>query len=88
MGNKLDAFLSFNERNLLTHAGKIKMEVAQKLAAERYETFDAKRKQVEALQADEEDIVALEQLAKDLEGKKGARNDSRRMENRTVWYLC
>ena len=69
--NKLNAFLSFNERDLLTHAGKIKMEVAQKLAAERYEAFDAKRKQAEALRADEEDIAALEQIAKELEGKKG-----------------
>jgi len=69
--DKLDAFLSFNDRDLLTHAGKMQMAVAQKLAAEQYETFDAKRKQTEALQADEEDIAALEQLAKDLEGKKG-----------------
>ena len=70
--DKLDAFLFFNERDLLTHAGKIKMEVAQKLAAERYEAFDAKRKQAEALRADEEDIAALEQIAKELEGKKGS----------------
>ncbi len=69
--DKLDAFLSFNERDLLSHAGKIKMEVAQNLAAERYEAFDAKRKQAEALRADEEDIAALEQIAKELEGKKG-----------------
>ena len=68
--DKLDAFLSFNDRDLLTHAGKMQMAVAQKLAAERYETFDAKRKQAEALQADEEDVAALEQIAKKIEGKK------------------
>ncbi len=68
--DKLDAFLSFNDRDLLTHAGKMQMEVAQKLAAERYEAFDAKRRQAEALLADEEDIAALEQIAKKIEGKK------------------
>lgn len=68
---KLDAFLEFNERDLLTHAGKLQMKVAQKLAAERYETFDLKRKEAEALAADEEDIEALENLAKQVESKKG-----------------
>ena len=35
--SKLDVFLEFNERDLLTHAGKLEMEVAQKLATARYE---------------------------------------------------
>ncbi len=69
--DKLDAFLEFNERDLLTHAGKVQMKVAQKLAAQRYEEFDAKRKQTEALKADEEDIEALENLAKELKRKSG-----------------
>ena len=64
--DKLDAFLSFNERDLLTHAGKLKMELAQKLATERYDVFDAKRKEVEAIAADEEDIKELEMLEKKL----------------------
>lgn len=69
--DKLDSFLSFNERDVLTHAGKLQMKVAQKLAAERYDSFDLKRKEREAIAADDEDIAALENLAKDLEGKKG-----------------
>jgi len=69
--DKLDAFLEFNERDLLTHAGKVQMKVAQKLAAERYDAFDAKRKEAEALAADEEDIEALESFAKELEQKSG-----------------
>lgn len=68
--DKLDAFLKFNERDLLTHAGKVKMEVAQKLATDRYEEFDAKRKETEAQAADEEDIRALEGLANTLKRKK------------------
>jgi len=74
--DKLDAFLEFNERDLLTHAGKVQMAVAQKLAGERYEEFDSKRKEAEALAADEEDIKALEDLAKKLEKKKGADDES------------
>lgn len=70
--DKLDTFLEFNERELLTHAGKIQMKVAQKLAAERYEAFDAKRKEADAIAADEEDIKELEALEQSLtkKGKK------------------
>lgn len=71
--DKLDAFLTFNERDLLTHAGKMQMEVAQRLAAERYDVFDAKRKQAEVIAADEEDIAALEQFAKEIEDKSGGK---------------
>jgi len=42
---KLDAFLKFNEHELLTHAGKIKAEVAKKIAEDRYEAFDEKEKE-------------------------------------------
>ncbi len=69
--DKLDGFLSFNDRDVLTHAGKLQMKVAQKLAADRYDAFDQKRKKAEAIAADEEDIQALENLAKDLKGKTG-----------------
>ncbi|MCY3675311.1 MAG: virulence RhuM family protein [Paracoccaceae bacterium] len=64
--DKLDAFLEFNERDLLTHAGKLKMEVAKRLASERYFEFDIKRKKAEAIAADEEDIKDLEILQKKL----------------------
>lgn len=67
--DKLDAFLEFNERDLLTHAGKIQMKVAQKLAADRYDDFDAKRKKAEAIAADAEDIQELEALEKQLTKK-------------------
>jgi hypothetical protein len=63
---KLDAFLKFNEHALLTHAGKIKAEVAKKIAEERYEAFDKKRKKEEALASDREDIRELEELEKKL----------------------
>ena len=64
--NKLDAFLKFNEKNLLTHAGKLKMEVAKQLAAERYQVFDANRKTAAAIAADAQDITELETLVQQI----------------------
>jgi hypothetical protein len=63
---KLDAFLEFNEQEILTHAGKVKAEVAKKIAEERYEEFDRKRKKTEALAADEEDFQQLEKIITEL----------------------
>jgi Virulence protein len=67
--DKLDGFLSFNDRDVLSHAGHLRMDVAQKLATERFEVFDANRRAAEALAADAEDIAELEELEKT--AKKG-----------------
>jgi hypothetical protein len=73
--DKLDGFLSFNERDVLTHAGRLRMDVAQKLAAERSEVFDANRRAAEALAADEADIAQLEEMEKAAKGRqKGGSN--------------
>jgi len=61
---KLDTFLSFNERDVLTHAGKIKAAVAEALALERYEQFDAQRSDAERLEADRKDLEALVRIEK------------------------
>lgn len=62
---KLDAFLQFNERDILTSAGKIAKEVADRLALEQYEKFQARRLAAEA-QADEQ---AFEEAVKKLPAK-------------------
>ena len=67
---KLDAFLEFNEQELLTHAGKVNAEVARKIAEDRYEAFDKNRKLVEARTADEEDLKQLEEIEKKLLEKR------------------
>jgi hypothetical protein len=67
--DKLDAFLQFNEREVLTHAGKLRADVAEKLALERYEAFDAARREAARLAADAEDMEALEQTERALAGK-------------------
>ena len=40
---KLDAFLAFNERDVLKDAGKVSAEVAQRLALDEFEKFDQAR---------------------------------------------
>jgi len=67
--DKLDAFLQFNEREVLTHAGKLRSDVAEKLALERYESFDTARREAARLTADAEDMAALENAERQLEGK-------------------
>jgi len=67
---KLDAFLSFNEREVLTHPGKVSHEVAEKLALEHYTKFDAQRREAERVAADREDMKVLEDVEKKLDSKK------------------
>jgi len=45
---KLDAFLRFNERNILTHAGRISQGMAEEHATTEFEKFEVKRLQREA----------------------------------------
>jgi hypothetical protein len=45
---KLDAFLEFNERNILTHAGKISHQLAEDHAHAEFEKYEAERRQLEA----------------------------------------
>ena len=61
---KLDAFLKFNERDILQNAGKVSMEVAQKLALEQYEAFSQRRLAGEAAQADAFDAETKRLLAR------------------------
>jgi hypothetical protein len=43
--DRLDAFLQFNERDVLTHPGKVSAAVAKRLAEEQYEQFRVKQDQ-------------------------------------------
>lgn len=64
---KLDAFLQFNDRDLLTNAGVIQAAVAKELAEARYDEFAAQRRRVEAATADAADFAAIEKLGRDAE---------------------
>jgi len=74
---KLDAFLKFNERDILEHAGKVSMEVSQALALEEYEKFERRRLAEEAEREALEDDAELRRVAKMIEDKprKGKKNE-------------
>jgi len=56
---KLDGFLSLNDRNILDHAGKVSHELAIQHANDEYKKFHNKQLQIEAEQADEQDFETL-----------------------------
>lgn len=62
--NKLSDFLRFNGREVLENFGTVKREVAEKLALEQYEQYDAHRRALEA--ADD-----VDELAADVKRLKG-----------------
>jgi len=64
---KLDTFLQFNERDILTNAGKISKEVADQLAFEQYQIFHQHRLAEEARQ---ETLADDAELKSYLEKKK------------------
>lgn len=57
---KLDAFLQFNERNILSHAGAISLQLAEDFALGEFEKYDARRLRLAAEQptSDFDKIVA------------------------------
>jgi len=55
---------------VLTHAGKIRADVAEKLALGLYEQYNEARRLAERITADEEDMATLERLEKTMDQKK------------------
>lgn len=46
---KLDGFLQFNEKNILTHAGKVSHRMAQEHAEKEFEKLETERRQLESV---------------------------------------
>ena len=65
----VDRMLEFNEQPILADTGSISRDTMIEIAHERYEDFDARRRQAEALEADAEDLKQLEELERKLKGK-------------------
>ena len=63
--NKLDGFLTLNERDILNDAGRISHEMAKQLAESEYEKFNAKR-----LKEHDKSESDFEKTIKFIEGKK------------------
>lgn len=66
----VDNFLVFNERPLLKGSGAVSHDQMIALAHARYEEFDAKRRSSDAIRADTDDIVELENIEKSDKKKK------------------
>ncbi len=60
----VDLLLQFNERPVLNSPGGVSRERMKAIAHDRYEIFDAHRRTTEALEADAEDLKALEDIEK------------------------
>ena len=69
--SSVDRMLASNDQPLLDGPGSVSHEAMKTIAAERYDDFDAKRREQEALEADAEDLKAIEDLEKDLKRKGG-----------------
>lgn len=68
---KLDAFLQFNERIILTNPGKVAKAVADKLALEQYEIFNARRLDAEAEQEAYINDKELQRISAAVKGRRG-----------------
>jgi len=67
----VDRMLASNDQPMLDGPGSVSHEAMKTIANERYDDFDAKRRQQEALSADADDLKAIEDLEKDLKRKGG-----------------
>ncbi|PHR95027.1 MAG: hydroxyacid dehydrogenase [Oceanobacter sp.] len=60
---KLDAFLEFNEHNILTNSGKISHKIAQQLAEQEYEKFvDIRRVELKNVVSDFDELISKTKL--------------------------
>lgn len=69
--SSVDRMLSSNDQPLLDGPGSVSHEDMKTITADRYDSFDAKRREQEAIEADAEDLKAIEDLEKDLKRKGG-----------------
>ena len=68
--NRLDAFLEFNERDVLQNFGQISKKEADKKAKDEYKIFSVQRRVQKEEQGFIENIKALENIAKMQKEKK------------------
>jgi hypothetical protein len=60
--DKLNAFLQFNQRDILEHSGRITMEEAKRIALEEYQKFNQRRIELEDAAAEREFEQEVERL--------------------------
>lgn len=69
----VDKLLTFSDRPVLTHAGRISHAQMEKQVTAQYEQFDARRKAEQALAADAQDLEELNAVAEVVTQKKRGR---------------
>ena len=81
---RLDAFLEFNEQNILTHAGKVSHELAREHAEREFEKYEDERRRLEATEPTSdfdkavEEVRRLEKKKSNAGAKKAAKPKTRR----------
>ncbi|MFW9082699.1 virulence RhuM family protein [Pseudomonas sp. P2757] len=66
----IDSFMAFNEQPLLRSAGSVSHEHMKQVVHERYEDFDQKRRKIEAIAVDTQELQELEDLEKRVRSSK------------------
>ena len=69
---KLDAMLSLNEMEILTHKGKLSKQLADQKAKSEFKKYDIKRKEQEDIESEEQfikEVQAIKRLENKFEGK-------------------
>jgi hypothetical protein len=79
--SKLDSFLQFNERNILTHAGKISHELALTHAEDEFQCYQEERRKLEAT-TPTSDFDHVVEKARQLEEKQDFKQSDRAKEKR------
>jgi hypothetical protein len=78
---KLDAFLKFNERNILTHAGAVSHQLAEEHASRQFEAYETERRRLDAGQSAGDFDQAVEEVrrleAESTEKKRRAKKSKR-----------
>ncbi len=67
---KLDGFMTLNDRDILSHAGKVSHQVAKELSEREYDKFHRQRLEDVTQRAEQEDIAILEKLESQLVSKQ------------------
>lgn len=73
--DKLDAFLQFNEREVLSCDCELRADAAEAMVLERYESFDAAGRETARLAADKADIAQLREVEKEAAKKRRKKRD-------------
>jgi len=73
---KLDEFLRFNERKVLSNAGKVSKQDAEEYAKTEYELFAIRRRAYKESIGEAETIKQLEEVAKELKKLEGPKDHS------------